>query len=158
MYMYVHHVHTSYPVACTLTILYCRLAFFLVVNLGSMILKLCLTRSSLHYNCVKPLYTTCTCTYIFMGHPYDIAVRCMFIIITIKNIFNKNERLNKQLPYNGHLEGVEILDIKRYVYIKTYLYDIRSDFHLVLAIEMYGRPFFPCHPYIESTYYLYSLI
>ena len=40
--------------------------------------------------------------------------------------------------------------MNRYVCIKTYLY-ITRDFSSSLAIEMYGRPFFPCHPYIEST-------
>ena len=43
------------------------------------------------------------------------------------------------------------LDIKRYVCMKTYLHNFSRDFSSSLAIEMYGLPFFPCHPYIEST-------
>ena len=36
---------------------------------------------------------------------------------------------------------IKILDIKRYVCNKTYLYDISRDFSSSLEIEMYGWPF-----------------
>ena len=37
---------------------------------------------------------------------------------------------------------IKTLDIKRYVYIKFYLYDIRTDFSSSLAIEMCAWPLF----------------
>ena len=49
---------------------------------------------------------------------------------------------------------IKTLDIKRYVFSKTCLYNFSRDFSSSLAIEMYGWPCF----YIESTTILVKII
>ena len=63
-------------------------------------------------------------------------------------------RFSTLTKISGHRKG--IVSYKNTQYILSYVYFnlsvyITRDFSLPLAIEMYGKPFFSGHPYIEST-------